>query len=276
MHAFRKLGTEKLQPWDCHFEARNALIAEVGMIGQAPLAVSIAWDWQFRGVTSEGIHRETTSMLESQYLLREGLMSLATSRAALFAMARNVCVEEGEGETLIRVDRNHFDIADRSIAKGIAPAVKYVIRQELEIYREIEKIATKSRLPALNVCKIIEETDQEPDPETSQIDPFANDYVCHGCGAELENVYLHCFGCERISGKDYNLCGKCYLGGQAKNHHLFVAKAEVERNSSINHIGKRQGATCYSCLQGMPKNCWECKKCFGRFVRRRFLVLFYP
>ena len=62
LHAFRKLSTSSLYVTDCHHDLRQNLQESIGNTEQ--LCFSIAWDWMFKGVTSEGINREISSILE--------------------------------------------------------------------------------------------------------------------------------------------------------------------------------------------------------------------
>lgn len=282
MHAFRKLGTEALPPEDCHYSARTDLVKEKGFEGLAPLAVSIAWDWQFRGITAEGIHRETTSMLESQYLVESRqLMSLATTRAALLAMAKHISPDDSEDDleaTLFPFSSNDGDTdLEKAIAKGIAPAIKHIIRLELDVVGKVERTATNS-LPVKGGCMVNDESDQQRDPESYRIDPDGASYVCRFCGVELANLYFHCFGCEKILGKDFNFCGSCYSDKRRRAKKALMVERDAGRQSNsshVNHIGERPaGATkCTVCEEGSrPETCSLCKKCLGTLPGKRFLL----
>ena len=78
LHAFRKLAPQALQETDCHYDLRNEVLQTKENGQQEDLCFSIAWDWMFKGVTSDGINREVSSILECSRLNREHeLASLA-------------------------------------------------------------------------------------------------------------------------------------------------------------------------------------------------------
>lgn len=278
MHAFRKLGTEQLPREDCHSLARAALIKEIDPGSFALLAVSIAWDWQFRGVTAEGIHRETTAMLESQYLVdSRRLMSLATTRTALLAMAKNlypnIPEEMNTEDTLFPLlsSEGGCDNSEEIIARGIAPVVKHIVQHELDVAGEAKKFKSTS-FPAIGRCKVNSASDQQLDPEVNVIDPDGNEYVCRYCGVELGNLYFHCFGCEQILGRDFNFCGTCFFDEKTRSRKVCMVegkRAGASNASHVNHIGERPAGSpkCHLCITGSEEaKCNLCKKCLGTYV----------
>ena len=97
LHAFRKLWPEYLQEIDCHYVLRRDLLDNLkaeGIDRTTPeefLCFSIAWDWMYRGVTVEGINRETAAILECSILNRlHNRQSLAIPELAILRMASSL------------------------------------------------------------------------------------------------------------------------------------------------------------------------------------------
>ena len=82
LHAFRKLSWAPLPADDCHSKLRQELIlsfsSDSNQSLNESLCISVAWDWTYRGFTSEAINRELSSMMECAALNRHhGAQSLA-------------------------------------------------------------------------------------------------------------------------------------------------------------------------------------------------------
>ena len=89
LHAFRKLSPFALPSFDCHAELRAQLLKKIDNPGEEKTCTSIAWDWEFKGVTAEGIDQEVTSMLECSKLNRERKVgSLGVAETSILFMAR--------------------------------------------------------------------------------------------------------------------------------------------------------------------------------------------
>ena len=290
LHAFRKMGLpDEIVANDCHYALRSALVKDIGTTN-LPTTVSIAWDWQYLGVTKNGIHRETTSMLESQFIVDsqpDNLTSLATSQAALLAL----------GSHIFPTDARH-----RELASGIWPALKYIIEQELECLEEASTKAKEFKPPAIEEAvtmieqvedlahngsvPIVEEaraevhegkkpiqdglrvnqcSDQEMNPRQTGIDPFGEDYTCRFCKAELHNSYFHCFGCEMLLQQDFNYCRKCYKKKEWKDL-VQMGGSNQEQFSDVNHVGCRP-VKPRRCPTGCFLSCPYCDGCFGKFPR---------
>jgi len=137
LHAFRKLAPKVLHETDCHFELRTAILRakeEESLTIEEDICKSIAWDWMFKGVTSEGINREVSSILECSRLNRQhGLQSLAIPETALLFLAKeNIAKHEVESRTNIG-DSSLFAIDDKfvpdstTVIRGILPSLEYVV-----------------------------------------------------------------------------------------------------------------------------------------------------
>lgn len=89
LHAFRKLAPSVLDQTDCHFKLRNEVLQTKENSQQEDLCFSVAWDWMFKGVTSDGINREVTSILECSRLNQQhDLASLAIPETTLLFLAK--------------------------------------------------------------------------------------------------------------------------------------------------------------------------------------------
>ena len=83
-------------------------------------------------------------------------------------------------------------------------------------------------------------------------------------------MYLHCFGCHKLLGKDYNLCMDCHGNKGYQNlHPMYHDEESITCNAKKNHTGdmpnavkkkkRRSKCTCDDSVQ----NCDYCKLCTG-------------
>lgn len=94
LHAFRKMSTSNLPPTDCHSKLRQKNIEKLQLGTSEQICISVAWDWMYRGVTSEGINREIVSTLDCAELLRHHrTQSLAIPETAILHMASHFVSE---------------------------------------------------------------------------------------------------------------------------------------------------------------------------------------
>lgn len=94
LHAFRKMSTSNLPPTDCHSKLRQKNIEKLKLGTSEQICISVAWDWMYRGVTSEGINREIVSTLDCAELLRHHrTQSLAIPETAILHMASHFVSE---------------------------------------------------------------------------------------------------------------------------------------------------------------------------------------
>lgn len=96
VHAFRKLSPSTLPKTDCHASLRPSYMARKKDSDKEEVCISIAWDWMYRGITSQGVNREVLATLECASLNKiRGKESLAIPELALLQMARTLTPETG-------------------------------------------------------------------------------------------------------------------------------------------------------------------------------------
>lgn len=247
-HAFRKLSSETLANIDCHSDLREETLRKLRMEGidfGSIVNFSIAWDWSFLGWTAEGINREMVAALE--YALRnrnvlQPKQSLAIPKLCLLKR----CMQSEAHLSAGKAEDPQFH---HKILRGLLPALEFVVSHE----KRSVLLATSQKVGNPNTSE---------NPDLFPVDPYGNsDYTCSICFQELCNTYMHCQGCERLLGKDYNVCTECHALGK---HREFVIKNSwVDSvDSCINHTGAFPASTHegYSC--GKTKLCPFCR--FGR------------
>jgi len=234
LHAFRKLAPSPLPPTDCHAVQRQILLDSKGDSKSEDICFSIAWDWMFKGVTSEGINREVSGIVECSALNQcHQLQSLAVPVTSLLFLAKeNSSKVKPEPKNLFKMDfptRAPLNVSEpdaKTVLRGILPSLEYIVRRH-ELAMET---STRSR-----DVKIERRPDTWRDPMHYSIDPYGNDYFCRGCGVELSNVYYHCLGCEQLLSKDFNICSNCHKAGRYKVFEQM--HASKRRDEQFNHTG---------------------------------------
>lgn len=142
LHAFRKLAPSALPDTDCHSDLRNQVL-QTKEKPTEDICFSVAWDWMFKGVTSDGINREVSGILECSRLNREHhLQSLAIPEASLLFLAKeNIAKYRTESKngastaSLFQlaipqhpsVERSEPDAA--TVLQGILPSLHYVVNR---------------------------------------------------------------------------------------------------------------------------------------------------
>jgi len=186
LHCFRKMSDTTLDNNDCHYELRSDLLKTTQSIG--PICVSIAWDWMYKGVTTEGTRNEIITSMEAATMLRKsdsGNKNLAQPCHVLLSAARS-----------------HVPFAnddDIDFYRGILAPLQHVVT---------ENCKALSRLLNCEKVHIVRNLmDEEGD-----FTPYSSDFVCKVCSAELGNWYLACYECYSKYGKDANLCHHCFWG----------------------------------------------------------------
>ncbi|KAL7579289.1 hypothetical protein ACA910_013969 [Epithemia clementina (nom. ined.)] len=271
LHAFRKLTTEKLPDMDCHSILRKNLIVEHN-IHNAPVCVSVAWDWQFTGINSDGINKEVASSLECQLLVdqRPDLKCLAIPKACLLALGHNCRALQAKDKFSIiskpeTAVGKHQIMPAKKLLSGIAPSLIYVLEQNISFIAMAHRKIYDERSNLDGRINIAPFSDSSLNPLSSTVDPDGNDYFCKLCSKELENVYLHCDGCEDLLQRDFNICMNCYESGQWRDTvdmHGRGFHQPADRTSCVNHTGghfPRQGSSACHCVPGLP--CLLCKLC---------------
>ena len=276
LHAFRKLSTSSLHEKDCHHDLRQNLQRTFG--DKEQICLSIAWDWMFKGVTSDGINRELSGILECVRLNREhNLQSLAIPETALLFLAKeNIAkfnaASKSEAASLTLIQGRSFPAeSSRSepepltILRGILPSLKYVIRRHSAAVNTSNNWLSRKDDKQYKWAKVT--VDSKPntwqDPGTFSLDPYgAGDFFCKFCMEELSNIYMHCDGCEKLLNKDFNICSNCHMEGKYKvsyYNHPFSTK----RQSVLNHTGNMENERSARCPCRNGKPCINCNFCTG-------------
>ncbi|KAL7553995.1 hypothetical protein ACHAWF_017589 [Thalassiosira exigua] len=294
LHAFRKLAPFPLCDLDCHSDLRSHILEQKDKPTE-DLCFSVAWDWMFKGVTSEGIDREVSSVLECCRLNQEHhLQSLAIPETSLLFLAKENITKH---RLQMRNDDGglfNMDIPQRpakartepdaeTVLRGILPSLQYVIRRHNSAVKFSERWAMKTK-HVINSWKV--SIDSKPntwqDPSTFALDPFAikscpmsivsdtvtNFFCLFGNKRKSSQLVfklfeiVHCDGCEKLLNKDFNICSTCHMEGKYKvfhRMHPFNSKAQ----SILNHVGNKTHLRKARCPCKNGKECIYCSYCTG-------------
>ena len=214
---------------------------------EAGFNLSIAWDTMALGWTSEGIHRQVSTMMEEAALCQMryieplaiphiGVIKACESLVSTFSLGLK---EEEANQVKVR---------------GLLPSLRVIVDNDI---REIEKV---KRLPHVS---IEERPDSENNKTLRKIDPDGSEgFSCMSCKRCLYNMYMHCNGCE-IQRRDFNLCVDCYSAGR---HKQYLEMAELKRKDSyLQHAGHFDvpnhpaGKTCHK--GALCARCSRCTMC---------------
>ncbi|KAL9189365.1 hypothetical protein ACHAXT_009040 [Thalassiosira profunda] len=233
LHAFRKLAPVPLRPTDCHAHLRQEVLAELQNKGVKTevICFSVAWDWMFKGVTSEGINREVSGILECARLNRiHDLQSLAIPETSLVFLAK---------ENIAK----HQQASNADESRALFSIGKSRHQTPTEASEPDAKTVLRGILPSLQYGDC--------------------GFVCKLCKEELSNVYMHCDGCEKLLNKDFNICSSCHREERYKVKvlmHPFNKKPHSIHNHTGNPQKDSQGPRC-PCKNGKP--CVHCDFCTG-------------
>ena len=223
----------------------------------------------FLGLSATGINREVAFTIESaNQCARKTVRCLAIPRAAVMKMADQIAeLGDDDGEKG-REEDFEYQPSSRTIARGILPSLRHIVRQELG---EIMDEGTK---------------DVEPDCEINTlgtegaIDPNGSDYFCILCHAELCNLYYRCQGCEKLLNKDYNICFRCYnkklytrdmeMGLDKDNEHSKINWTSIRHHTVRSKKPTCGAQKCKRTICDQCKECWECRcRCHEKFKEHR-------
>jgi hypothetical protein len=203
------------------------------------LCLSLAWDWTYRGYTSDGINNELSSMMECAALNRDrSLQSLAIPETSILFTARAFLAIAEKSTSLSTTSYKNCNLVSPepiSVLRGILPSLSRVVAAH--------KVAAKS-------CKLSTTLRTVPLPDSSQnpsqatIDPYGSDYFCKICNYELSNIYLHCYGCEMLLQKDFNICCR-YVHRFHKLYFIFVMQAMYSCNVKLIFIMPKMSVNCF-------------------------------
>jgi len=276
---------------DCHHALRKELHASLESTSpDCFLCYSVAWDWMYRGVTSEGICREVTATLECATLNRHHEnQSLAIPELALLQIARTetpAAVNPARNQDLCKLygpgnweatEESGFMPRTEDILRGILPGLRYVVDQHASATQLAESSSRNGEGPRVTIA---ERPNSWENPQTFSLDPYGNgDFFCKLCSKELSNVYMHCDGCESLLKKDFNICVECHSEGTFQKN-IQMHPLNNKRHSMVNHTGNfsrdrqdrcpcKNGPRCRLCDYCCGCSC----KCHQRFtLHRRFFT----
>ncbi len=252
------MSTCQLPKDDCHFDLRDRVISNEKLSNDIT-CVSVAWDWMYRGITVEGIHKELKDTLDCVERARaKGLQSLAIPETALFRSARSLvseCSIEADMFPLASTCKSIEETMNaHDLLKGIQPSLRKIVERHREAYNKIksEKSDDKTAVP-----------NSWQNPDTFTLDPYGDcDFFCKICFCELSNLYMHCDGCEKLLGKDFNICTECFRN---ENHlvNIQMHPQKNKRHATLNHTGgftRNRERRC-PCKNGPI--CEKCGYCLG-------------
>ena len=267
VHAFRKLTPESLSAEDCHYKLREELLRTVEFSPDGELCISVAWDWMFRGTSSEGVCRELVSVLECAALNRvHRNQTLAIPELAMLQMARSLTsptlLEPRKSSFLKLVPSNQNDVSRdtiKNVLRGILPSLRYVVEKQTIAYEQ----AKSNKNAKVNISN---RPDSWQNPSLFSMDPYGGtDFFCKFCYRELSNVYMHCDGCEELLSADFNICVDCHKAG-AYRCLVIMNPISSLATTKVNHVGhlvRDRGRGC-SCHMGICRRCKLCVKCSCR------------
>ncbi|KAL3786447.1 hypothetical protein HJC23_011028 [Cyclotella cryptica] len=243
LHAFRKLSHLPLHEADCHCNLRNEILPSISQ--EDLVCVSVAWDWMFKGITSQGINREVASILECARLNHTyHVQSLGIPETALLFMAEeNIArlkIKDSSGTSAGLIE---FTPDPKTVLRGILPSLQFIVHRHL-MTEKISMTSVKagkhtkvSVHPKPNAWENPDLGHPEIIEDAFSMDPYeSGDFICKFCSEELSNVYMHCDGCERLLNKDFNICASCHANENYKANikmHPFNPKMK----STLNHTG---------------------------------------
>ena len=293
LHAFRKLSPFALPSSDCHADLRAAILEKSENPSIEQTCISVAWDWEFKGATAEGINREMTSTLECSKLNREqNVQSLAVPETSILFMARRHVAEYEQQLSLMSVDHQD-DAAEKmlpavlafrsgdsddstitsiapstssslEVLRGLLPSLSYIVNRHKTAYKKAKQMEANG--DEKRKVSIAPRADTQEVPESAKIDPWSHgDMSCKSCGAEISQCYMHCDGCEKLLSQDFNICLKCH---DSRKHEIFyqMCPFNSRRNASVNHVGNMAYDRCIdrgTCVCKNGSKCKICNYCLG-------------
>ena len=292
LHAFRKLSPFALPPSDCHAELRAAVLEQSENPSIEQTCISVAWDWEFKGATAEGINREMVSTLECSKLNRKhNMQSLAVPETSILFMARRYVAEYEQQISLMSVDHQN-EAAERKlpavlafrpecsddstiastpstsssleVLRGLLPSLSFIVNRHKRACEKTKKMEANG--DEKRKVSIALRSDTQEAPESAKIDPWSHgDMSCKSCGAEISQCYMHCDGCEKLLSQDFNICVECHNN---REHEIFYQMCPFNdrRNASINHVGNMAFDRCNdrgACACRNGSKCKICNYCLG-------------
>ena len=185
LHAFRKLAPTSLPETDCHHDLRHEILQKKADLSE-DICFSIAWDWMFKGVTSEGINREVSGILECARLNREHhLQSLAIPETSLLFLAKdkiakhelNLNTSGTDALFDLKIPPQQAQVKSsepnaKDVLRGILPSLQYVVsRHDGAVkFSNVWAEKTKNVIDSWRVS-IASKPNTEENPDTFALDP---------------------------------------------------------------------------------------------------------
>ncbi|KAL9178436.1 hypothetical protein ACHAXT_003766 [Thalassiosira profunda] len=270
LHAFNKLAPVPLPRTNCHADLRQEIL-RTKEDKTEDLCFSVAWDWMFKGVTSEGINREVSSVLECAKLNREHkVQSLGIPETALLFLAKESIAKHPVTSTpdplfsmgsQERPAHASSEPDAETVLRGILPSLQYVVGKHSAV---VERSQKQSEINEDSSQATPSKPDAWEDPAEAAINPYGvDDFQCKICGEELSNVYMHCDGCETLLKKDFNVCTTCH---SEDKHGIFVQMHPLcnKMSSLHNHTGNMAESEKSGCCDVACANCKFCAGCSCR------------
>ena len=263
------MSLDSLPASDCHSALRKDLIKKE-VILTPPLCISIAWDWLFRGFTAIGIDKEIyTSLSSTKICQQHRKVCLGIPETVLLHMAKQMV-------TQIDSKKKQFP-APKTVLQGIKRSLYEVVDIHSTFYSKYQTVGNDTSVNNSGYKKHCVTIAEKTDANTkgyNVIDAYSNDFMCKICHKELSNMYLHCCGCDKLLGRDYNLCMDCHINKEYMNlhemHHLESSATIL--NAKMNHTGympnnvrkdgRRKTKIKCRCNDSVV-NCDYCRLCTG-------------
>jgi hypothetical protein len=176
LHAFRKLAPSTLHETDCHYELRRRVLRTKEEPTE-DICFSIAWDWMYKGVTSEGINREVSTILECSRLNRQHLLqSLAIPETTLLFLAKESIakyrIESMTGAGRSPFARGKFGPDSHTVLRGILPSLEYVVTRHSSAVEFSRHWEQKTKNVRDSWCVLIDpKPNSWQNPQTFSLDP---------------------------------------------------------------------------------------------------------
>jgi hypothetical protein len=225
----------------------------------------------FWGADKEGINREVAASVECAALCRDyACKSLAIPetvilRSAMLACAKHVARIENTSMLSFETsgaNENSCCPSESDLIAGILPSLRYIQKRDKCAAESANSVNVDGLHKGIKLKKA-SKPDTHHDPLVYPIDPYGSDYFCMVCNQELSNSYFHCYGCEIILNRDFNICSRCYA------EERYLAKIQIHPTSNkwysdVNHVGNcDKSAMSRSC----PCHAGRCRTCSDAYCK---------
>jgi hypothetical protein len=172
---FRKMRHSELLESDCHYPLRNDILRSSGAQPEG-VAISVAWDWQFTGITQK-------YSKEYNERIRQKKVSTKLEKKTILALHESTVIRCAQ--TIIKDYKKTNNISDinYAILHGIVTTLAAVVANEKDLYIKFQS---------------------DPDIEYYPHSNTSTTTTCMTCNCELANHYV--WGRENQE----QLCMNCY------------------------------------------------------------------